>query len=73
MRYGIIIEPAGDGFSGHVPDLPGCVAAGGSVEEVRELLEDAVHLHIDSLAQSREPVPSPTIVCDYVVASGSTS
>ena len=29
MRYAVVIEKAGSGYSGYVPDLPGCVAAGG--------------------------------------------
>lgn len=70
MRYGVIIEPAGDGFSGYVPDLPGCVAAGRTVEEVHELLTEAVQLHVAALAAAGDHVPPPTVVCDYV-GSGS--
>ena len=36
MKYLIIIEKDGKGCSAYVPDLPGCVAAGDTEEEVRE-------------------------------------
>lgn len=61
MEYVTVIERATDGsFSAYVPDLPGCVACGDSVDEVRRLIEEAVNLHIDSLRNHGEPVPSPT-------------
>ena len=66
MRYGVIIEPAGSGYSGYVPDLPGCIAAAATVAEVRELLEEAVQLHVEALAKSGDDVPQPAVVCDYV-------
>ncbi len=69
MRYGVIIEPAGDGFSGYVPDLPGCVAAGTTIEEVRALLAGAVQMHVDALLASGDDVPAPGVVCEYVETS----
>ena len=43
MRYAIVIEKAGNNYSAYVPDLPGCVATGATVEEaeaqIREGLE----------------------------------
>lgn len=57
MRYAAIIEKAGRGYSGYVPDLPGCVAAGSSVEKVRKLLAEAIPFHIEGLRAAGEPVP----------------
>ena len=61
MDYVVVIEKAADGsYSAYVPDLPGCVACGDSVEEARRLIEEAVALHIESLRKHGEPVPSPS-------------
>ncbi len=61
MDYVAIIEKADDGsFSAFVPDLPGCVSCGDSVEEVEQLIEEAVSLHIESLKKHGEPVPLPS-------------
>ena len=61
MEYVAVIEKAEDGsFSAYVPDLPGCVTCGDSVEEVRRLIEEAVNLHIESLRSHGEAVPPPT-------------
>ena len=61
MEYVVVIEKAADGsFSAYVPDLPGCVTCGDTVEEARRLIEEAVRLHIESLRYHGEPVPPPT-------------
>ena len=70
MEYVVVIEKAGDGsYSAYVPDLPGCVACGDSVEEARSEIETAVRLHIESLRQHGEPVPAPTSIAARVRAA----
>jgi predicted RNase H-like HicB family nuclease len=59
MEYVVVIEKADDGsYSAFVPDLPGCVSCGETIEEVRELIQEAIDLHIDSLRRHGEPVPT---------------
>jgi predicted RNase H-like HicB family nuclease len=57
--YAVVIEGGGDSFSAYVPDLPGCVAAGDSVEEVERLIREAIQLHLDNLRSHGERVPEP--------------
>ena len=60
MDYVVVIEPAADGsFSAYVPDLPGCVSCGDTIQEVRELIREAVELHVGSLRRHGESVPPP--------------
>jgi len=56
----IVIEDAGNNYSAYVPDLPGCVSTGATVEEVTEHIREAIALHIASLRQHGEEVPGPT-------------
>lgn len=58
--YAVVIEGAEGSYSAYVPDLPGCVAAGESIEEVTALIRESVTLHIESLRANGEPVPAPT-------------
>tara|TARA_R110002110_G_scaffold2830_1_gene14141 strand:+ start:71212 stop:71376 length:165 start_codon:yes stop_codon:yes gene_type:complete len=53
MKYAVIIEQGPSSFGAYVPDLPGCVAAGSSREEVIELIHDAIELHLESLRAAR--------------------
>ena len=36
MRYAIVIEKAENNYAAYVPDLPGCVATGFTVEETEQ-------------------------------------
>jgi predicted RNase H-like HicB family nuclease len=70
MDYLVVIEPAADGsFSAHVPDLPGCVCCGDTLEEVRTLTGEAVNLHVESLREHGERVPPPSVITHHVHAA----
>ncbi len=58
-RYLIIIERTATGFSAYSPDLPGCVATGGTRGEVEQQMREAIEFHIEGLRLSGEPVPEP--------------
>ncbi len=45
-EYAIVIEDAGSNYSAYVPDLPGCVSTGSSIDEVTANIREAIALHI---------------------------
>lgn len=49
MQYTIIIENAGANFSAYVPDLPGCIATGRTVEETTNNMREAIEFHLDGM------------------------
>ena len=55
-------------YSAYVPDLPGCVATGPSVEAVEEEIRAAIRFHIEGLKQDGLEVPEPTSIAEYVEA-----
>ena len=59
MQYLVIVEKSENGFGAYVPDLPGCIAAAESREEVMSLIREAIEFHIEGLRKSGEPIPSP--------------
>ena len=54
------------GYSGHVPDLAGCAAAGESREETLQLLREAIEFHLEGMRLHGETIPQPTSTCEYV-------
>ena len=68
MRYAVVIEKAEGNYSAYVPDLPGCVATGDTVEAVEREIRDAIRFHIEGLMQDGMPVPTPTSIAEYVEA-----
>lgn len=66
MRYAIVVEKAGNNYSAYVPDLPGCVATGATLEETEQLIREAVELHLAGLREDGLPIPQPTSQVEYV-------
>jgi predicted RNase H-like HicB family nuclease len=65
-RFLIVVEKAGDNFSAYSPDVLGCVATGATREETRQLMQEAIELHLQGLAQDELPAPEPTASAEYV-------
>jgi predicted RNase H-like HicB family nuclease len=65
-RYAIVIEKAELNYAAYVPDLPGCVATGATVEETERLLREAIELHIEGMREDGLPVPEPSSQVEYV-------
>ena len=59
MKYLVVVEKSENGFGAYVPDLPGCVAAAKTREEVVTLIQEAIEFHIEGLKESGEAVPQP--------------
>jgi predicted RNase H-like HicB family nuclease len=66
MRYAVVIEKAGDNYSAYVPDLPGCVATGDTVEKIKAEIRDAIRFHIEGLKEDGLEIPEPTSIAEYV-------
>jgi predicted RNase H-like HicB family nuclease len=66
MRYAIVIEKGPKSYGAYVPDLPGCVAAGKSRQEVIKLIREAIELHLEAMQQEGLPLPEPLSSADYV-------
>lgn len=58
--YTVFFEPTATGYSAHVPDLPGCVAAAATLEETRELMREAIEFHIQGMRINGDAIPEPT-------------
>lgn len=66
MRYAVIIEKGVDSYGAYAPDLPGCVAAGSTREEVVKLIQEAIELHLESLRNAGEMPPRPSSTIEII-------
>jgi predicted RNase H-like HicB family nuclease len=66
MRYAIVIEKAENNYAAYVPDLPGCVATGQTVEETEKEIREAIDLHLRGMREDGLPIPEPSSSVDYV-------
>lgn len=66
MRYLVVVEKGATSFGAYVPDLPGCVAAGESKDEVLSLIREAIELHLEGLKEDGQPIPTPASTSELV-------
>jgi predicted RNase H-like HicB family nuclease len=66
MRYAVVVERAVNNYSAYVPDLPGCVATGATLEETERLIREAIELHLTGLREDGLPIPQPSSQVEYV-------
>jgi predicted RNase H-like HicB family nuclease len=60
MRYLVVVEEGPKSFGAYVPDLPGCIAAAESREEVLTLIREAIEFHVEGLKEAGQPIPLPS-------------
>ena len=65
-QYTVVIEPAGGNYSAYVPDLPGCITTGPTIEATKEAMDEAIALHLEGLAEEGLPIPLPSEPPRYV-------
>ena len=62
MKYAVIYEKTNVGYSAYAPDLPGCIAAGDTIEETAQLMREAIDMHLAGMREDGESIPTPTTV-----------
>jgi predicted RNase H-like HicB family nuclease len=61
VRYfGLMRKEPDSDFSVDFPDFPGCVTAGTTLEEARELASEVLDFHIDGILEDRMYIPAPS-------------
>jgi len=66
MKYAVVIEKGENGYGAYVPDLPGCIAAANTKEEVKKLIHEAIEFHIEGLKEDGEPIPKPASSIEFI-------
>jgi predicted RNase H-like HicB family nuclease len=66
MRYAIVIEQGDLNYSAYVPDLPGCVSTGRTLDEVKAEMREAIAFHLEGMRKDGLPIPPPTSRATYV-------
>lgn len=69
MKYLIVIEKANNNYSAYLPDVPGCIATGKTIEEVKKNITEALAMHLHGLNEDGQKSPEPKAKADYVVVS----
>ena len=66
MHYAVVIEKAKQNYAAYVPDLPGCVATGQTLEEIEKQIQEAIQLHLRGMQEDGLPIPEPSSQVEYI-------
>jgi predicted RNase H-like HicB family nuclease len=66
MKYAVVFEKADSNWAAYVPDLPGCITTGPTLQETKCNIREAVSLHLEAMREVGEPIPQPTTDIDFV-------
>lgn len=66
MKYAVIIEKAENNYSAYAPDIPGCIAVGDTLEETKQMIQEAIEFHLEGMREEGLPIPEPTTHTEYV-------
>jgi len=66
LKYAVVIEKAENNYSAYVPDLPGCVATGATVEEIESQIREAIEFHLEGMRDDGLPIPPPRSRVEYI-------
>ena len=69
MRYAVVIERGKRNYGAYVPDVPGCVAVGDTVQEALASIREALEFHFEGMREDGDPIPDPASLVDYVEVS----
>ena len=65
-KFAVVIEGGANNLSAYVPDLPGCITTGKTVEEIERNIREAIELHLEGLLEDGEPIPEPSTAVSYI-------
>ena len=68
MKYLVIYEKTATGYSAYVPDLPGCITTGHTLEEAKRMIQEAIEFHLEGLREDGDVIPEPSTIAAYVEA-----
>ena len=65
-RYAVVFEKADSNWAAYVPDLPGCITTGPTLEQTKRNIREAIALHLEAMREIGEPIPAPTSDVGFV-------
>jgi predicted RNase H-like HicB family nuclease len=69
MKYLVVYEKSSSGWGAYVPDLPGLGVAGTALDEVKQLIREAMDFHLEGMREHGDPITEPSVVTEYVSVS----
>jgi len=66
VKYAVIFERAPSNWAAYVPDLPGCMTTGRTLDETTQNIREAIEGHLETLREFGDPIPEPASLAGEV-------
>jgi predicted RNase H-like HicB family nuclease len=66
QKYAVVFEQAERNWAAYVPDLPGCITTGRTLEETEQNIREAIEGHLATLREFGDPIPPPASVAKEI-------
>ncbi len=66
VKYAVIFEQAQSNWAAYVPDLPGCMTTGRTLDETKTNIREAIQGHLETMRQFGDPIPQPSSLAGEV-------
>ncbi len=67
LTYAVVIEQAPNNCCAYAPDVPGCISAADTPDEMLAMIREALTFHIEELIEGGA-VPAPSMSLDGAIA-----
>ena len=61
LTYAVAFEQTPNNYCAYVPDLPGCISAGKTWDEMLAMIREAVAFYIEGMYEDGDPIPPPQL------------
>ena len=68
-EYVVIYEKTATGYSAYVPDLPGCITTGPTLQKTQTNMQEAISGHLSVMREYGDPIPEPTTIAESMAIS----
>ena len=68
LKYVVVFERTSNNWCAYVPDVPGCVSAGDTWEEMLEMIREGLTGHIELMLEYGEVLPEPKMSIEDAIA-----
>ena len=65
-RFLVVVEKGDNNYGAYIPDLPGCITVGDTIEETLQNMQEALSLHLEGMLKDGETIPSLHSTAEYV-------
>jgi predicted RNase H-like HicB family nuclease len=69
LKYAVIFEQAESNWAAYVPDLPGCITTGPTLEQTERNIREAIEGHLRTMREFGDAVPEPTSLAKEIEVS----